>query len=383
MKKTEIINIFHITENYLYSNYALRFNVISLEIEISTIGKGDWKPCNESSLWLEMQKKNIKIPINSLIAILKSDFVERYNPLKQYFENLPKWDCKTDYIKKFSEYVKLEDENDRVQFEYHFKKWCVRAVKCVMINSYFNKQAFIICDEGNGQNIGKTSWIRHLCPNELSNYIAQDIPEQDKDARILFSKNFIINLDELASLSRKEVNKLKSYFSLDKINERLPYDKKNSIIPRIASFIGSTNMSTFLQDETGSVRWLCFVVKEINWDYRKEFDVDDLWIQAYSLSLDDTFNAELTRQDIIQNEKRNNQFQIISSEQEAISKYFEKPKDDVSEFLNATEILHYISCYHSGIRFSNVGIGKAMKMLGFKRIKQNQQYGYLVSKVNI
>jgi hypothetical protein len=68
---------------------------------------------------------------------------------------------------------------------------------------------------------------------------------------------------------------------------------------------------------------------------------------------------------------------------QAISKYFEKPKDDVSEFLNATEILHYISCYHSGIRFSNVGIGKAMKMLGFKRIKQNQQYGYLVSKVNI
>lgn len=75
----------------------------------------------------------------------------------------------------------------------------------------------------------------------------------------------------------KIINHLKPYFSKDSINERLPYDRKNFVIPRITSFIGSTNMSTFLQDETGSVRWLCFVVKSINRNYKTEFNIDNFF----------------------------------------------------------------------------------------------------------
>ena len=382
MKVKDNITIFHIAENYLNNHYDLRYNTISLEIEISSKGENIWTACNENSLWLEMQKKNIKIPFNSLIAILKSEFAIRFNPIESYFRNLTKWDAKTDYIKMYTDYVILDENEDRGQFEYHFKKWCVRAVKCVMLKQYFNKQAFILTDDGMGQNIGKTSWCRFICPAELNNYFAQDIPEQDKDAKILFVKNFIVNLDELASLSRKEVNKLKSHFSIDKINERLPYDRKNSIIYRIASFIGSTNMSTFLQDETGSVRWLCFVVKKINWNYSKEFNIDNFWSQAFALSQDERFCAELNHDDVRTNELRNNKFQIVSSEQESILKHFTLPiAGEEQEFMTATDILNYLNLNCFGIRLSNVGVGKAMKMLGYRREKQNQLYGYFVKKI--
>jgi predicted P-loop ATPase len=378
-----VTTIFHVVEDYLLKHYDLRFNKISIEIEISQKNKNEWYSCNENSLWLELQKKNIKISINSLVSILKSDFVPEFNPIANYFENLPQWDKKTDFIQMFAAYVELEKDESREQFDYHFKKWCVRAVKCALINGYFNKQVFVLTDDGNGQNIGKSSWCRFLCPPTLSNYIAEDMSD-DKDARILLCKNFLINLDELAALSRKEINQLKSYFSKTHINERLPYDKKNSILTRVASFIGSTNMSTFLQDETGSVRWLCFVVKNINWQYRNEFNIDNLWSQAFALSNDINFDETLTAQDIQLNELRNDKFQIVSPEKDMIQKYFTSPKNkDEAEFLTPTEVLHYINTYTIGIRLSTIVIGKALKAIGFKRDKQHQVYGYWVAKKQI
>jgi predicted P-loop ATPase len=380
VQSKDLTTIFHIAEDYLLDNYDFRNNIISLEIEISPKGESKWASCNENSLWLEIQKKSIKIPINSLIAILKSDFVPNYNPLINYFTNLPEWDKETDYIKQFSEYVVLEQGEDKEQFEYHFKKWCVRAVKCATIDDYFNKQAFVLTDDGNGQNIGKSSWCRFLCPSQLSNYMAEDMSD-DKDARILLCKNFLINLDELAALSRKEINQLKSYFSKAQINERLPYDRKNSIIQRVSSFIGSTNMTTFLQDETGSVRWLCFIVKSIDWNYKKEFDINNLWTQAYSLSKDKRYDETLSIEDIRQNEIRNEKFQIISPERDLIYKYFEFPtKIEFAEFLTSTEMLHHINLYTAGIRLSSVGIGKALKSIGFKRDKHKQVWGYWAIK---
>lgn len=380
VENTELTTIFHIAENYLQENYNFRYNVISLDIEIKSKNETKWSSCNENSLWLEMQKKSIKIPINSLIAILKSDFVTEFNPLNHYFTNLPEWDKKTDYIKQFSRYVILDQGEDKEQFEYHFKKWCVRAIKCAIIDNYFNKQAFVLTDDGNGQNIGKSSWCRFLCPQDLSHYMAEDMSD-DKDARILLCKNFLINLDELAALSRKEINQLKAYFSKAQINERLPYDRKNSIIQRVASFIGSTNMSTFLQDETGSVRWLCFIVRSIDWNYKKEFDINNLWAQAFSLSKDSAFDETLTLEDIRQNEIRNEKFQITSPERDLIHKYFGIPENiEDGEFLSSTDILHHINLYTVGIRLTNVGIGKALKSIGYPRSKHKQIYGYWVKK---
>ncbi|MEZ4853084.1 VapE domain-containing protein [Flavobacterium sp.] len=275
----------------------------------------------------------------------------------------------------------LDEKEDREQLQYHFKKWCVRVVKCSIIEDYFNKQAFVLTDEGDGQNIGKSSWCRFLCPKELDNYLAEDIGN-DKDSRILLCKNFLINLDELAVLSRKEINQLKSYFSKDKINERLPYDRKNSIIPRVASFIGSTNMSTFLQDETGSVRWLCFVVKKIDWSYKLDFNIDNLWSQAYCLSKDKTFDETMNFEDIKKNEERNDKFQITTPEKDFLNKFFEvATKIEESEFLNSSDVLNYIKLHiSSGISLNHIAMGKALKSSGHKRVKNNGLYGYWVKK---
>ncbi|WP_395052207.1 VapE domain-containing protein [Flavobacterium sp.] len=369
-KENQITTIIHITEDYLNEHYNIRHNIIANEIEVSKKDLKEWTEINENSLWIEMQKKSIKVPASTLEKILKSDFVPKFNPLINYFENLPVWDQKTDYITLYADFIKLAPEEDKEQYNYHFKKWCVRAVKCATNDNYFNKNAFVISDEGKGQNIGKTTWIRFLCPQILSNYLKDDLPKDEKDAKIALTQNFIINLDELASLSRQEINTLKSLFSADKIKVRFPYDKKEIVVRRVANFIGSTNLTNFLHDETGSVRWLCFVADKIDFSYKTTFDINNLWAQAFYLSNDKNFDETITSQDMSINELRNAKFQMQSPEKDLICRFLEIPTTtEETKILTSTEIQHYLAGFAPSIKLNNFTIGKALTSLKYRKIR--------------
>lgn len=365
--------IFHITEDYLSQRYEFRYNEIKLDVEYRLKGAVNWESVNEHDLYIKIQKSGINCSVDKLVSILKSDFVEKYNPFIDYFKNLPKWDG-NDYIEEYCSYVKAEDQE---AFTKHFRKWLVRAVKCATIPSYFNKQAFILVHQA--QNSGKSTWCRNIVPSKLSEYLAEDI-SNDKDARILLCKNLMINLDELAVLSKKEVNSLKAYFSKTQINERLPYDRKNSIINRTCSFIGSTNMNEFLTDETGSVRWLCFSIASIDWNYKTKCDVNKVWAQAVALAKDINFNCEMTPEEIQANEHRNADYQQLTPERELVHKHIFHPSTEKREFLTATEIQSYLMSKTYITRLNRVGIGRAMSQEGFPRVKYGGIYGYWIAK---
>ena len=253
--KKKATNKFHLVRDYLAEHFDIRYNAISTDFEYKIKGPGVFKPINENNIYVKMQMDGLSFSINNLMALLKSDIVPKFNPFIHYFESLPPWSEEQDYISQLGAYVDVNPET-RTRFDIHFKKWLVRVVKCAIEDNYFNKQAFILVHDK--QNSGKSTFCRFLCPPVLSNYIAVNF-SIDKDSRILLTTNFLINLDELSTLSKFEINSLKSLFSKDKINDRLPYDRKNSIIPRRASYIGSTNQTEFLNDESGSVRWLLLV----------------------------------------------------------------------------------------------------------------------------
>ena len=372
----EFWTIFHQAEKYLSNHYHIRFNTVSLEHECKRLHEDDYKPLNENNLYVEMNKAGVKIGMDKLISILKSSYVERFNPFLQYFSSLPEWDEKRDYIGELIRHLQCDDMVSLVD---QFTKWIVRAVKCALIEGYYNKQAFIIVHSK--QNSGKTTFCRFLCPPALRNYLAENISD-DKDSKIAIAKNFLINLDELSSLAKHEINSLKALFSKDIINERLPYDRKNSIIHRVANFIGSTNMAEFLTDETGSVRWLCFEIKSIDWNYSSAIEIDKVWGQAYDL-YKAGFECEMTPDDIHANEKRNSKFQQLSTEAEMIPNYLTPASEaDGGVFCTATDILMYLTGFTS-IRLNKIMIGKAMPLCGFKRVKDglNDRYGYWVNKL--
>ncbi|MGB5362994.1 MAG: virulence-associated E family protein, partial [Aureibaculum sp.] len=148
--------IFDYTHEYLCSKYDIFYNEISHDFQISLKGKKSWYYLNVNSLIIELAKAGVDITPSKLEILIKSELIEKYNPIKEYFQSLPKWDGE-DYIKKLASYVPTYDDK---AFLYHLKKWLVRAILCALEPNYFNKQALIISHKG--QSSGKSTWCRYL-----------------------------------------------------------------------------------------------------------------------------------------------------------------------------------------------------------------------------
>ena len=364
--------IFDRTLKYLDSKYSLRFNTISLEFEIKRSLDKKWSSLNLNSLYIELIQSGIDIPVNKLEILVRSHLINQYNPISEYFESLEDWDG-DDHIKNLCGYVKTNDDN---AFLYHMEKWFTRAVLCALEKEKINKHCLVLANTI--QNSGKSTYLRFFIPRKLMNYLSEDIG-LDKDSRIKLCKNLIINLDELSILAKTDINSLKAFISKTHINERLPYARKAEYLERICSFVGSTNKTDFLTDESGSVRWIIFEVTEkINFNYSLEIDIDKVWSQAYFNAYKrEGFNPELTLADISENEKRNERFTQMTLEQEMVNKFYE-PSDNLEEFMTATEVM--IDLNSQGVRLNHLKIGRALSSFKFPRVKhpQRQIYGYLI-----
>ena len=363
----EDIPLFIKVERFLISLYDLQFNEVTNEIELKTKEESGFQLLNENNLYRVLQHKNIKISMANLMTLLRSDFVKTVNPFIEYFQSLPPWkEGDPDYIEELSNYVTAKDQDN---FKNHFRKMLVRCIACALDDRYYNKHALVLV--GKTQNTGKSTYIRFLCPPRLNRYISENISFQEKDNLIGLTENFIINIDELAVLNKIEINALKSYFSKEVIKIRHPYDRKPTSTPRRANFFGSTNKSEFLSDETGSVRWLCFEIERIIFEYREEVDIDLVWAQAFSL-FQNGFEYQLTKEEIALNENRNQRFQHTSIEIELIQKYFSPgTKESHQAFFTATDFVNALA-EKTIIRttLNVISIGKALAYLHYERVQE-------------
>lgn len=375
--------IFQVAERYLNKNYNIRYNEVTNELQFKKKENSFYEEINIDSLYVKLQNDKIQITIQKLTSLLRAGIMETHNPFKDYFEKVitKKRDTNFDYIDHLSNYIITKNQE---RFRKQFKKMFVRSVACSIDPKVVNKQAFILVHDK--QNSGKTTFLNWLCPTDLENYITENIAT-DKDSLIALSENFIINMDELATFNRSEINALKSMLSKAKVKVRHPFGRKAVLTNRCANFVGSTNKDNFLSDETGSVRWLCFELEKINWNYNKEVNIDNVWAQAYQL-YKDGFHYELTSSEIAENEEENKKHQIPTIEAELIQQHFlSGNKDNHDYFFTATDFIKVLP-EKLGVAFNSTPekIGKALKTLGFERSSKTNGVhslkGYYILKIN-
>jgi predicted P-loop ATPase len=303
------------------------------------------------------------------LAVLISTKVEKYDPLQEYFGNLPKWDkSQPDYIQKLSEFVVIED---KVWWQSMFKKHLVRMVAQATLKIPFNKQCLTLVGK---QNDGKTSFLEFLVPSKLSKYYRKSFDfGGSKDGKISLCQNFIINLDELATFEKKDLNnEFKTILTESTVKFRPLFAKNETTKYRRANFVASTNQYEFLTDETGNVRWLPFVVKDIIHDngkdkgYQANVEIDLVWSQAYHLLMSGDFDCIMNKAEIEMQEKINQNFMRLSTEMEIIQKYFISSSENNpdSVFFTATEIQEELM-KNTPLKINAVQIGKALKILQF------------------
>ncbi len=307
---SDIKNKISLTISYILAKYKFKYNTIKESFEFSLKNNTNYSLFGDdefNQIYSELRKNGITISKTDLKAIINKRFCPEFNPVETYFKGLKKWNPKEeDHISKLASYVVTDRPKE---WSIALKKWLVRAIKCVFEENSYNKYALILVQTK--QNTGKSFFCRFLCPEELKDYFTENLKIHYKYRKIALAKNFIINLDDLQQFKKQSnMETLKSMLSSVKVKVRQSYGKFPVVRNRISSFIGSTNNSQFLSDETGNVRWLCFSVKNINFDYnntktgKKEVTIDDVWSQAYSLYLEG-FDCEVSLEEIESLEQTN------------------------------------------------------------------------------
>ncbi|KAF0141746.1 MAG: virulence-associated E family protein [Stygiobacter sp.] len=311
-----------------------------------------------------LTEESIKIGIKDLEIILFSDFVPEFDPIWDYFENLPAHDG-YDYIGELASTI-IPELNFAAIWPVYLKKWLLGLVAGVIRDADINQSALILHGE---QGVGKSRWINRLVPVELQDYYyTGKINANNKDSKLMAYQNLLINLDELDFPERKEINSLKSLITQKITKERFQYRKFAVTIKKRSSFIGSVNRKEFLNDPTGNRRFLCITAMEINADHN--IDMKRVYAQAKHLLLSGeahwfTFeqNKEISMNSL--------EFSYTTMEEEVIAEKFApcKHDDDDARFLSTTEINRELFPDHIDNSVRN-RIGQALTKLGF--IKRNK-----------
>ena len=248
-----------------------RYNVITRKYEIYNEATATW--CEktdrmESSLYCriteEIGKRILKSDLHQLLG---SEFSPEYNPFVDYLTALPPIadDDTTDYIDQVASMVHVAAADNEKHHRW-FKKWFVAMIACWLDPEVTNH---VILAYIGRQGIYKSTFMRRLLPPVLSSYFAvrNYASRMDKDDRLMLTEKGLVALEEIDSLTPRELNQLKAIVTAETIDERDAYSANRESRVHIASFCATGNNRRFLTDLTGNRRWLPFYVTDIDSPY--------------------------------------------------------------------------------------------------------------------
>jgi hypothetical protein len=356
--------------------YEFRFNLIKKQIEVRNLNN-QWLDVDdrlENDILRQIESSGVSIRLGSLKTSLNSSFSYDYNPFVEYLSNLLPWDGENHIEQLFNTL------NTTEPVLFYLEKWLVSLVASILDSNIQNQTVLLLV--GN-QGVGKSRWLNRLIPNSLKQYSIQGIFDpKDKDTKILMSENLIGNLDELDSIEKRDVPKFKEFITSPGTKLRASYARNATHFPRRISFCGSVNSLDFLQDQTGSRRFLC-IETDNPIDHTHSIDMNLVYSQAlalYQSGYIPYFNLE----EINEIQERNKKFQVFNIEEEIILQYFEENKDaKPSERMSILEICQAINIVlgegHK-ISISPQKLGKILTRLGYKKIKSGGYFAYCIKK---
>lgn len=353
----------------LNASYFIRKNIVLMRVEMAhKSNQDDWREVNDQIIdTLVVQYRSLKVPVSrsSLLSILNSHFVKRYNPITSYFDSLPIWDG-TDYLKLLADTVKAANQ---AAWETYLKKWIVAMVRCATEDSVTNQQILVFYGK---QGAGKTRWINKLLPDKLSSYFYSGQTNlEDQVFYLKLGTNMLIFLDELDAYAGKKQALIKAAITQEKIKTRLMFQNFDTPIIRRASFIAAINHEKFLNDLSGSRRYL--VVETLEIDHNHNLNMELVFAQAYHFAKDAEFRHYFEGNEIADIERNNYRHKHKSRIEELIIQNYEQPEeiDFCAKKLTPAEIIKDIQ-ERTGevVNESANKVGEIMQSLGFPRVSR-------------
>ena len=244
-------------ETFLQERIEFHFNLLSEETEYryKQLETDRFYPVTQrdlNSICMEARRTGIDCRDRDVNRFVYSKEVKEYHPFRQYMEWLPEWDGK-DRVSDLARRVSSEP-----LWVEGFHRWMLALASQWMGSDrmHANSLAPILVSERQGCQ--KSTFCKSLMPSSLVRYYTDSV---DLSASTQMEQKLglfgLINLDEFDRLPDRKMALLKNWMQMAGMNVRKAHAKHFHPLPRLASFIGTTNQKNLLNDPTGSRRFLC------------------------------------------------------------------------------------------------------------------------------
>ena len=269
VKKAKSCSLMQEVTAFLTSRYRFRFNVLTEETEVANnIPDTHLRYTKVDERWMNtLSMETIETGIDcwdrDIQRFVRSRRISEYHPFTAYFEQLPEWDG-TDRVSALARRV-----SDNPVWVNGFHRWMLglsaqwmqfrsdanNANRANSINRANSVAPLLVSSR---QGLGKSTFCRLLMPDALKAYYTESYDlSSPASAEAKLAACGLINLDEFDKLSASKMPLLKNLMQASALNIRKAYKRSASALPRIASFIGTSNREDLLVDRTGSRRFLC------------------------------------------------------------------------------------------------------------------------------
>lgn len=254
--------------------YEFRYNIITEQVEyrkktsFPKNSEGIYRLVEEPfsildkrimfTIYMEIREMGIRCMDKDVWRYIYSSRIPEYHPVRNYMEKLPEWDG----VNRVDALIGRVSKNE-VTSKAMFRWLLALCAQWMGIDTgYGNSLAPVLISTVQG--VGKSTYCKNIVPDSLRWYYTDifDLGTKGKAEQRL-SQNCLINLDEMDRLSAKKMPLLKNLMQVDKVSVCKAYKSYFTSLPRIASFICTSNRTDLLTDPTGSRRFICIRIHDV------------------------------------------------------------------------------------------------------------------------
>ena len=363
-------------EMYLFKVYDFRFNVLTEQTEYRKKGESVFHLVDQrvlNTLCMKVRKQGINCWDKDVSRLLLSEQIPDFHPFTEYADSLPEWDG-VDRVSELARRV-----SDEALWVSGFHRWMLGMVAQWMNleGQCANAVAPLLVSTEQGRC--KSTFCSIILPEELQRfYIDKFDLTSVSGCEQKLSQFGLINMDEFDRYSVRSMANLKNLMQLKKLTFRKSHRSYYSQLPRIASFIGTSNQKELLTDSTGSRRFLCVEVKGKIDCSRPDYAQLYAQLKAELLAGERFWFTSEEEKEI---QEHNRFFYRQSPEQEIFFRCFRLPKEgEEAVLLSPTEIFCRLQKkYPAAFRGSNVvNMGRMLIGLGVERVRTRCGSAYRV-----
>ena len=254
--------IIRFIEDFFRRRYQLRYNTVKqvTEFRPNDLSFNQWQPLTDrqlKSIVVEQMKEGGESWMNDIRIYIESAHIQEYNPVLEFLAGCGQWDGKHNYIEDFARRL----PTDYPLWPKYFHRWFLAMVAQAMnINPDYGNSVVPMLIGGEG--IKKSIFCKNILPPSMREYYMDDIKMQNAEQveRVL-GRMWLVCIDEFNAKTEREQAKVKRILTEKDVQMRKMRSDQYVMIPRLCSFIATTNDPTPLSSAEGNRRYLCVEVK--------------------------------------------------------------------------------------------------------------------------